>query len=381
MKIENLPFYWRIRKNLRDKNIVSDFLPFEVDYDPAFGLVIQKRNRHVRKSLDTVYKKFPNIGNIQQNNTWSESYKKDFEAFIEKHIPPGKKGMRILEIGCGGCLILADLKKKGHEVVGIDPSPYSVVCGKKLGVAVVQDFYPSKKIKGSFDLIFHSDVIEHMEKPSEFLRNIHGRLRKNGIHIIAIPDSGPNLKTGDISIFLHQHMNYFDRESFRSIIAGAGFGSIVIEKAKWGGSLYLRAFKKSPSQRPQALTPDRKRLKYHRFIRKAEALTKRMKKEVDEILSDKKRSLGFWAPVRTLPYLGLWNVFSGFRFFDDTVYWHGKYFDGIDIPVENFEDIRKLPVTDIFIMSPTFGDVIERKIKGVFGKRIRIRKLTDFFKP
>ncbi len=373
-----MPFYWRLKSAKKKQNIVPDSLPFDISYDPHLRLITQKRNAVTVKSLDTIYRKTPNIGNIQEQNIWSAAYKDDFLKFIRKHLSSARHNIKILEIGCGGCLILKELKDSGFDVQGIDPSSFSVASGKKLGVKVIKDFFPSPKVQGKFDLILHSDVLEHMQKPLVFLKGTHRQLFPKGLLIFAIPDSGPNLKNGDMSIFLHQHFNYFDRESLRLILKMAGFESTVIERARYGGSLYASAVR---GTRERDVRPDKKWVKYNRFIQNANKLASRIKREIDLIMSKKKKSVGFYAPVRVLPYLGSWRMQEGFRFFDDTPHWHGKYFDGIDVPVENFEDLKERPVTDIFVMSPTFGDVIQRKILSAFGKRIRIKKITDYFRP
>jgi hypothetical protein len=101
--------------------------------------------------------------------------------------------------------------------------------------------------------------------------------------------------------------------------------------------------------------------------------------EITGVLRDPEKTLGFYAPLRALPYISEMHLRNGFRFFDDTNYWHKKYFDGLDVPFENFNDFKRNPVTDIFIMSPTFGKMITDKIKNTFGKKVRIHKITDFY--
>ena len=104
------------------------------------------------------------------------------------------------------------------------------------------------------------------------------------------------------------------------------------------------------------------------------------KKYVKEVQKNKKRTIGFYAPVRALPYIALLRISGEFRFFDDATKWHQKYFDGIPVKVENIEDLKRNPVTDIFIMSPTFGKEIEQKIKKYFRSGITVYKLIDFYK-
>lgn len=379
--IDKLNFYWRLRNKVDDKNIVPDFLPFELVYDDVLKIIIQKRNTEVLEYLDEVYKQSPNIGNIQEDNQWSNLYGDDFLKFI--NLTLDKAGLnikKILEIGCGGCILLKSLQDRGYEVTGIDPSSFSLKIGQEIGIRVIQDLYPTNKLNEKFHLIFSSDVLEHVSDPIKFLETQYDQLNNGGVLILAIPDSSTNIENGDMSIFLHQHLNYFDAESLRTTVEGAGFSKILIKRSGYGGSLYCYAKKILGIKKVSSTPSDHGEVKFKEFIKKNKHIVNSMKSYIEEIMRDKKRSLGFYAPVRALPYIAVMNLDWNFRFFDDTIYWHNKYFDGISIPIENFEDLKKSPPTDIIIMSPTFGSIIEDKIKKFLGEKVRINKLTDFFK-
>lgn len=373
--LDKLCFYWRLKNHLEDKNIVPDFLPFGLDYDNKLKLIIQKRNKEVLKYLNIVYHQAPNIGNIQEGNQWSNLYGEDFLKFINTLTSENnKKVKKILEIGCGGCLLLKALQNKGFEVVGIDPSPFSYKEGKKRGVRVIQDSFPSNKLKEKFDLILSSDVLEHVVHPINFLKDQYNLLNDSGILVIATPDSSPNIINGDISIFLHQHLNYFDKESLKKTVADSGFGQVHIEKANYGGSLYCFAKKVLKIKRKDNPVDN---TKINTFLKRYAEVISKLKLYIDKIFSDKESSFGFYAPTRALPYIAAMNLNYDFRFFDDTIYWHNKYFDGFPAPVENFEDIKKNPPTDILIMSLTFGGIIEKKIRDSLPN-IKVKKLEDF---
>ena len=87
--------------------------------------------------------------------------------------------------------------------------------------------------------------------------------------------------------------------------------------------------------------------------------------------------MGFYVPLRALPYISKLEVYDGFRFFDDTDHWHMNAFDGIDVPIENFEDLNRNPVTDLVIMSLTFGERIKTKVFEQFNSKINVLTLSD----
>ena len=82
-------------------------------------------------------------------------------------------------------------------------------------------------------------------------------------------------------------------------------------------------------------------------------------------------------PLRAMPYLAHLPSFRGLRIFDDTPHWHELFFDGADVPVENFEDFRMKPVDDLFIMSLTFGEVVRSKLLAL-DSGTTITTLPDF---
>jgi hypothetical protein len=91
---------------------------------------------------------------------------------------------------------------------------------------------------------------------------------------------------------------------------------------------------------------------------------------VRSVLSNRNASLGFYVPLRPLPYLSVMKTFGGFRFFDDDPGVHRKYFDGFDVPVEDFEDLKRAPVTHMIIMSLPHTQLIQHKLATHFGASI-----------
>jgi hypothetical protein len=73
-------------------------------------------------------------------------------------------------------------------------------------------------------------------------------------------------------------------------------------------------------------------------------------------------------PLRVIPYLSAMDMFDGFRLFDDISHWHKGFIDGLDVPVENFDDLKENPVDDLFIMSFTFGEKLKAKINKQIPK-------------
>lgn len=374
--INDLSFYWRINSaDMSLPNVVPDLVPFEFDYMARHGLIIQKRVDSTLEFLNTIYKEEYNVGYLQEHNTLAQGYAKDLTEFLGRHVPNPRNA---LEIGCGGCVILAGLSERGIDVVGIDPSPVAKEQGSRLGIRVIEGFFPSTEITEQFDLVFHADVLEHVVDPVAFLRSQREVLSPDGTVVISVPDCTESIEAGDISMIIHQHLNYFDTDSLRQVATAAGLEPIIVEPAGYGGSLYCVARNPAQASEPSPSAPEGFQ-KSERFARKSAAVRESVSDYFRDILNAPGRQLGLYVPLRAFPYLADAEIRSGYRLFDDTPHWHGQCFDGVPIPIENFSDLENDPVSDVVVMSLTFGDVIKRKLVERFGKKIRVKALPEFF--
>ena len=360
MRIENLPFYWRLKER-GSKNIVPNFLPFEFDFIESLQLIIQKRDTVTLTHLEDIYKADSNIGYLQDINEIAKPYGIDFLNYINEMLQTfGKNVNSILEVGCGGCTILSQLKNQGYETIGIDPSPIALKDGAKKGINVINEFFPTPKFTEKVDLIMHSDVIEHVSDPVDFLIEQRKQLTQNGLIIISLPDANEGVAKGELSMAIHQHLNYFDFESLKNTLEATGLSVLSIVTAKYGGSLYCCA-QNTPKNN---FTPFEGKNKIKFFNNKIYKNIKQIGDKIKSLIDDDSKSVGFYVPLRALPYIAAINKFNGFRFFDDTHHWYNRAFDGVEVYVENFNDLKNKPVSDLFIMSLTFGDVIKRKIES-----------------
>ena len=96
------------------------------------------------------------------------------------------------------------------------------------------------------------------------------------------------------------------------------------------------------------------------FFPKANKVIDRFKYLVKKSLNDSK-TLGFYMPLRSFPYLSVTNLLDKVRLFDDIEHWHNGYIDGSATRIENFNDLINDPVDHLFIMSLSYGDLLKEK--------------------
>jgi 2-polyprenyl-3-methyl-5-hydroxy-6-metoxy-1,4-benzoquinol methylase len=115
------------------------------------------------------------------------------KAFF-KYFPSNVRG-KLLDVGCGDGRFLRHAKEQGFEVWGIDFDKKSVENVKRnLGINTVfamslEEFYEYAKEKNlKFDVITFFEVLEHQDKPREFLEMVKGLLKEGGYIAGSVPN-------------------------------------------------------------------------------------------------------------------------------------------------------------------------------------------------
>jgi 2-polyprenyl-6-hydroxyphenyl methylase/3-demethylubiquinone-9 3-methyltransferase len=108
-------------------------------------------------------------------------FQKDM-VLVEKPL----KGIKILDIGCGGGLLCEPMSRLGAEVLGIDVVEKNIkvasLHAKKMGLNIKYSHISAEELlrkKQAFDVILNMEVVEHVENPDFFI-DICSKLLKRG---------------------------------------------------------------------------------------------------------------------------------------------------------------------------------------------------------
>jgi 2-polyprenyl-3-methyl-5-hydroxy-6-metoxy-1,4-benzoquinol methylase len=365
-----LPFYWRLTTSSLAHPEVPEELEISLTNDE--GLISLVRTPELLENLAKVYELDYNIGYIQEQYDIAEPFVADFRKFLFKYISELPLNSEILEIGCGGAILLRELKEFGFRTFGVDPSPTAIRAAEKYDLNLIPKFFDPELFSETFNLIFHSDVLEHAFNPREFIDEQKSLLEPNGLIVISVPNAEENIEYSDISMAMHQHLQYFTPKSLSKLMQRAGFEILEIRAAEYGGSLYCAARRMDECEVNLAEADFSESCKLPNFKDSIDKFRSSLETAVGEI--------GFYVPLRAMPYLSAISVDmknSEYRFFDDTTHWHGHHFDGTSIPIESFQDILNRPPDTIFIMSLTFEKQIKDKIVSQFGDEITVVTLRE----
>ncbi len=141
---------------------------------------------------------------------------------------------RVLDLGCSGGLFAAHVRAAGHEVTGVDLLEIPGVRERtdRFIRASLEDGIPAEAGDG-FDLIVAADVVEHLSRPGEALRDMCRVLRPGGQVLLSVPNFGhwyPRTRTllglfgyDRRGILDETHLRFFTRATLRRLVRASGF--------------------------------------------------------------------------------------------------------------------------------------------------------------
>ncbi len=106
--------------------------------------------------------------------------------------PNPLKGMRILDIGCGGGLLCEPMARLGADVVGADPSEINIEVAKlhaaESGLEIDYRAVTAEELAADgemFDVVLNMEVVEHVADVELFLTKCAAMVRPGGLMFVA----------------------------------------------------------------------------------------------------------------------------------------------------------------------------------------------------
>ena len=149
------------------------------------------------------------------------------------------KGLRFLDIGCGGGLLCEPMARLGATVVGVDPSEKNIrtaqVHADEVELAIdyrvgkAEDLAEAGEL---FDVILNMEVIEHVGMPQFFVKSCCAMLKPEGLMFVATLNR--TLKSFGLAIIgaeyilgwlpkgTHEWEKFIKPEELREWLAGNG---------------------------------------------------------------------------------------------------------------------------------------------------------------
>lgn len=163
----------------------------------------------------------------QQISAHENYFRKKIEE-LKKYKLTGK----LLDVGCALGSLLEIARQQGFNVEGIDISDFAVNQCRKLGLKTSQRTIIDIKKKNCYDIITAFEVVEHELNPLLTVKTAHDLLKKNGLLVITVPDSGTlsSRLMGKywFSYRNKEHLFHFTVGSLQLLLKKGGFKKIMI---------------------------------------------------------------------------------------------------------------------------------------------------------
>lgn len=172
---------------------------------------------------------------LEGTSNEEEFYRLHDGEVLEKFLYTGTSIYRhkvVADIGCGGGAFLDFLKGVSKKVLAVEPSEIYRKAMQQRGFstyAYMNDMLHDYRER--IDVIVSFDVIEHVDDPNGFLRDIFKLLSSGGKAIIGTPTEAPIMRIllGAIYekklLFSTQHLWVFNEKNLRMLAEMAGFSS------------------------------------------------------------------------------------------------------------------------------------------------------------
>ncbi len=156
----------------------------------------------------------------------------------EKDFDFSKNPLKVLDFGAGWGDFLAVAKSPGIQVYGLEFDKRKIEFAKSQGIIAggfdyVQNHSP-------YQIFMCNQVLEHLDKPKDSLKELRSLLVDGAIGFISVPDFRTEILNKHIkeielgrqpvkTINPWGHLNYFSPESLRNMIFEAGFSEISLQ--------------------------------------------------------------------------------------------------------------------------------------------------------
>jgi len=151
---------------------------------------------------------------------------------LARHVSPGN---RVLDYGCGGGIFSKKLVQEGCDVVGMDVAEQALLVARsRVPEALFIRLDPGEPLPADgFDVIWASEVLEHVYHTGYLMREFARVLRPNGKLLVTVPYHGFLKNLAIVLLRFERHFNpegahvrFFTRRSLERLAQRAGLRAV-----------------------------------------------------------------------------------------------------------------------------------------------------------
>ncbi len=140
------------------------------------------------------------------------------QKLVTKYLPPGQR--RFLDIGCSIGAVCEAARRQGFEATGIDLDETALTHARELFPGCRFEHKTSDALAADgakFELLFCTEVLEHVPHPHEFVASFRDLLVDGGILYLTTPDAGHWKVPADIfewnMVIPPEHLALYNRDN------------------------------------------------------------------------------------------------------------------------------------------------------------------------
>ena len=170
-----------------------------------------------------------------------------------------RPGERVLDLGCGAGRFVAALRDAGADPVGVELAQAALERARRnapgADLRLLEDDGSLPLEHASVDLVWCSEVLEHVADTGHLLLEARRVLRPGGRLLVTVPFHG-RAKGAAIALLrfdahfdpLGQHLRFYTRSSLAATLERSGFEDVAVRA--WGGPPLLRTGLTARARRP-----------------------------------------------------------------------------------------------------------------------------------
>jgi len=170
----------------------------------------------------------------------NQGYAPNFRRWLAAELRDLPPNAAVLEVGCGDASFTTELAKHSTAVTAIDISAGQIAenAARFPGITFrqhdVAECFPFAD--GAFEVVWCSEVLEHLFDPAYALREMHRCLRAGGRLLVTVPYHG-RFKNILIALFKwdvhfapgNPHIRFYTKRTLSRLAEGAGFESLRLK--------------------------------------------------------------------------------------------------------------------------------------------------------
>jgi len=238
-KAESLPVFCNVLWDSRTEAMAAPLSKIHLAYCNECGLIYNVAFDQTLMQYSAAYENSLHFS--QRFQQWA----KDTAGRLSRQYQLYDKD--IIEIGCGQGDFLEILQRLGNNrVLGFDPSYKPEQTAPDVdepAITIIPKAYSEVSCNYPADFICCRHVLEHIDRPLEFLKSIRSSIdqRKNCVIYFEVPNALYSLEHLGLWDIIYEHCSYFTSESLANLFLRAGFDPIEVTERYDGQFLTIEA--------------------------------------------------------------------------------------------------------------------------------------------